>query len=156
MEATTAVLVWDRGTLEAECERGALVREGVETYLGRAVFTDSGGHIVRVKLARLEEQGKRRVVATVTQQDESGRAWGERTVTGDESCSSLDEQLTLVVALMVDAPTPAEPAVEPQSLPPPPPPPSDVPEPSGEIITAPSLQQPAPSPGHLVIFGFGS
>jgi hypothetical protein len=159
MDATPAVLLWDRGALEAECDRGAQVREGVETYLGRAVFADGGGHVVRVRLSRVEEQGKPRVVARVSQEDGSGRAWGERSVSGDESCASLDEQLTLVVALMVDAPnTPAPDEPSPASLSPPAPaPPSDVSEPSAdaEIVTAPSLQRPVATPGHVVVLGFG-
>jgi hypothetical protein len=155
MDATPAVLVWDRGTLEVECERGALVREGVETYLGRSVFADSGGSTVRVKLSRIEEAGKRRVVAVVSQEDATGRAYGERSVSGDESCASLDEQLTLVVALLVDAPEPAAPALEPEPTPPPPSLPELAP-PSDEIVTAPSLQRPEPSPAHLAVLGFGA
>jgi hypothetical protein len=154
MDALTSVLIWDRGTLEAECERGASVREGVEAYLGRTVFADAGGNVVRVRLSRVEEQGKRRVVARVTQEDASGKAWGERSVSGDESCASLDEPLTLVVALLVDAPEPTT-AVEPERAPPPPPPPELV-TPSSEIVTAPSFEESAQSPGHWVVLGFGA
>jgi hypothetical protein len=152
MDATPAVLLWDRGTLEAECERGAQVKSGVEAYLGRAVFAESGASVVRVRLSRVEEQGKLRVVARVSHEDDSGKTWGERSVSGDESCASLDEQLTLVVALLVDTPNAATPAVEPEPLPPPPPPVSE----TSEIVTAPSLQQPASTPGHLVVLGFGA
>jgi hypothetical protein len=157
MDATPAVLVWDRGGLEAECERAAFVREGVETYLGRAVFADSGSRIVRVRLSRVDEQGKRHVVARVSQEDEAGHGFGERSVTGDESCASLDEQLTLVVALLVDTPTPAEPTETPVAPPPEPePPPSQASESSTEIVTAPSLQQPPPSPAHFALLAFGA
>src|ERR1041384_2221690 len=116
MDASQAVLMWDRGALEIECERGAQVREGVETYVGRKVFGEGGDRVVRVTLSRVSEQGKKRVEARVSQEDTQGRTWGERVVTGDDSCSSLDEQLTLVVALMVDAPEPvaaSEPPVPP-------------------------------------------
>lgn len=158
MDATPAVLVWDRGGLEAECERAAVVRQGVETYLGRTVFADSGERIVRVRLSRVDEQGKRHVVARVSQEDENGNGFGERSVAGDESCASLDEQLTLVVALLVDTPTTAEPtpqAAEP-TPPVPEPAPSDASDSSSEIVTAPSLQQPPPSPAHFALLAFGA
>jgi len=157
MDATPAVLLWDRGSLGAECERGKIVRDGVEAYLQRSVFVDSASNVVRVRLSRAIENGKSRVVAQVSQEDQSGRAWGERSVTGDEDCASLDEQLTLVVALMVDTPSANEPAApEPPPVAAPEPPVNDVSEPTSEIITAPSLQRPAPSPGHLVMLGFGA
>ena len=72
MVATLAVLQWDRGALEVECERGAVVRDGVEAYLGRAVFADSGAAVVRVTLSRIEEQGKLHVVARVSGIDNDG------------------------------------------------------------------------------------
>lgn len=155
MDATPAVLLWDRGALEAECDRAAIVRRGVEEYLQRAVFADAAGKVVRVRVSRIVENGKPRVVAQVSQEDPSGAAWGERSVSGDETCASLDEPLTLVVALLVDGPEPVEPAV---AAPPPvaPEPEPDVPEPPQEIITAPSLQKPEPTPGHFVVLGFGA
>jgi len=160
MDATPAELLWDRGSLEAECDRAKVVRDGVEAYLQRSVFVDSASNVVRVRLSRVSENGKRHVVAQVSQEDQSGRAWGARRVVGDEDCASLDEQLTLVVALMVDTPNAGEPAApEPAaSEPPEPAPPSPLPasEPPSEIITAPSLQRPAPSPGHFVMLGFGA
>lgn len=155
MEPTQAELTWDRGALEIECDRSAQVRDGVETYLGRKVFGAGGDLVVRVSLAWVEEQGRRRVEARVSQQDARGRTWGERVVTGDDRCESLDEQLTLVVALMVDAPEPAP--EEPAPLPPPPPPPPLPPEHAepAEILTAPSLQRAAPSPPHWAVLGLG-
>lgn len=155
MDASQAVLMWDRGALGAECDRATQVREGVETYLGHPVFGQSGDITVRVVLSRVEEKGKRRVEARVSQEDAQGRTWGERSVSGDENCASLDEQLTLVVALMVDAP---EPVVAESPLPAPPPPPAPDPndDASGEIETAPSLERPAPSPPHGALLGFGA
>lgn len=158
MEASLAELTWDRGALEAECDRSAQVREGVETYLGRKVFGADGDVVVRVTLTRTDEQGTRRVEARVSQQDAQGRTWGERTVTGDDTCSSLDEQLTLVVALMVDAPEPplAEPVAA-EAVPPPPPPPRPPPAVTdeSEILTVPTLQRAPPAPSHAAVLGFG-
>jgi hypothetical protein len=160
MDDSQAVLSWDRGVLELECDRSATVREGVEAYLGRKVFASSGDVIVRVTLSsKLEAQGKRRVEATVSQEDAQGRVWGERRVSGDASCDSLDEQLTLVIALMVDAPSPNL-AAEPETPPPPPPPPpaglEAGPAADSEIVTAPSLERGTSSPPHAALLGFGA
>lgn len=160
MDATPVVLVWDRGTLEAECERASIIKDGVETYLSRAIFADSAERSVRVQLSRVEEHGRRRVIARVTQQDDEGRSSGERRVDGDESCASLDEQLVLVVALLVDTPDTAAPSADPEPTPAPEPPlPPATPEPaaqSAEIVTVPSLERAASSPAHFVLLGFGA
>lgn len=156
--APQAVLTWDRGQLHAECERAAIVRQGVEAYLGRSVFATTGDVVVRVRLSRGDEPGAR-VVATVTKETQDGEVRGERTVSGDAGCESLDEPLTLVVALMVDtvdAPVTAETEPEPASPSPPRPSPAPEPAPDGEIITAPSLEQGPPSASHWAFFGFGT
>ena len=163
MDAPLSVLQWDRGALEAECDRSATVRAGVEAYLGRSVFGAEGSVVVRVRLSRVEENGRARVVATVTQETNDGRAWGEREVVGDSSCASLDEPLTLVVALLVDTPAPApEPEPAPNQVTPPPErsaprtPAEDEPqaEDTGPIETAPSLEH-VKAPGHVVLLAFG-
>jgi hypothetical protein len=160
MDDSQAVLTWDRGVLEAECDRSAPVREGVEAYLGRKVFGATGDVVIRVSLERVQERGQRRVEAKVTQEDSQGRTWGERRVSGDASCDSLDPQLTLVIALMVDSPDPTvsgEP--EPTPIPSQPPPTSvadDEPAKSSPIVTVPSLERPPPSPPHAVLLGFGA
>ena len=162
MDAGPAVLHWDRGALEAECDRGATVRAGVEAYLGRSVFADDGSLVVRVRLSRVAENGRAHVVANVTEETSDGRAWGEREVVGDSNCASLDEPLTLVVALLVDAPAPAtEPApteVTPPPAEPPAPHTSDQAEPPvedlGPIETAPSLER-VKAPGHVVLLALG-
>lgn len=162
MDVPQAVLEWDRGALEAECERAATVQAGVEAYLGRSVFSRDGELVVQVRLSRVAEAGSPRVIANVTQHDASGKVWGERTVTGDASCASLDEPLTLVVALMVDAPTP--PTEEPPGASPAPEPAEPAseqrPEPpdqsgAGEIETAPSLAQGESTPSHAAFLAFG-
>ncbi|HEY6078594.1 MAG TPA: hypothetical protein VIW29_07315 [Polyangiaceae bacterium] len=156
MDAPLAVLQWDRGALEADCERGASLQAGVEAYLGRAAFGSEGSMVIRVRLTRVEEKGLARVVARVTQETSDGPAYGEREVVGDASCASLDEPLTLVVALLVDAPAPAAepppaeivvPAAEP-----PPPAPSDE---TREIETAPGLEQARARPRHVVFLASG-
>lgn len=103
MDAPQAVLMWDRGALEVDCDRAAAVQAGVEAYLGRSAFAADGEVVVRVSLSRSVDGGAARVVAKVTQEDAGGRALGERIVS-ESSCASLDEPLTLVVALMLDAP----------------------------------------------------
>ena len=162
MDVPQAVLQWDRGALEAECDRATTIQAGVETYLGRSVFSRGGELVVQVRLSRIEEAGSSRVVANVTQHDASGKVWGERSVTGDSSCASLDEPLTLVVALMVDAPTPPpdEPAAKspaPESAEPASKQATEPPSSSGtgEIETAPSLAHAERAPGHTAFLGFG-
>lgn len=164
MDAPQAVLHWDRGTLQVECERAAIVQAGVEAYLGRPVFGAAGELIVRVRLAGVEDKGRTRVVATVTQETSDGRAWGERVVSGESDCASLDEPLTLVVALMVDAPASAPEPTPSAPLSPPARPerarsspegePSELVD-AGEIETAPSLEKALTARGHLVFLAFG-
>lgn len=163
MDAPLAALQWDRGVLEAECERGATVKAGVEAYLGRTVFDADAPVVIRVKLARREENGRARVIAKVAQETNDGRTWGEREVEGDASCASLDEPLTLVVALLVDAPTSnSEPTPSEVIAPPPEPTQSRSSnenetqdrEPT-EIETAPSLERAQAAPGHVVFLASG-
>src|SRR6185369_8188261 len=90
------------------------------------------------------------------------RAWGEREVVGDSSCASLDEPLTLVVALLVDAPAraaepaPSEVTPPPAERPAPPKAADDEPpaEDTGPIETAPSLEH-VTAPGHVVLLALG-
>lgn len=75
MDAPLSTLQWDRGALEAACDRAATVRAGVEAYLGRSVFGAGGSVIVRVRLSRVEENGRARVVAAGRCGWSSDRAW---------------------------------------------------------------------------------
>jgi hypothetical protein len=163
MEDPEALLLWDRGNLEVQCERSQQVREGVEAHLGRTVFAagvdagvdaDAGAQLkVRVRLSRSSAEGGN-VVAVVSQEDETGKSWGERVVTGDGGCESLDEPLTLVVALMVDGlateskPTARldpEPAREPAA-------PSPSAEEAASVIhTTPTFDHAPPAPGHFAV-----
>jgi len=156
MDEAPAQLLWDRGTLEVQCERAQQVREGVEAYLGRTVFAVDAELKVRVRLARPVANGGK-VVALVTQEDATGQSWGERVVTGDTSCESLDEPLTLVVALLVDRPaldTP-EAAASTDPIPPPAPPPATTAvvedQPPAAISTTPSLDRAQAAPGHTAL-----
>lgn len=152
--AAEVALHWDRGALEIECDRSAQVQAGVESYLGRSAFSKDAATAVRVRLSRVKEGGRARVVATVSQEDATGNAWGERLVSA-ESCQGLDESLTLVVAMMVDAraaPPPemaAEKPAEPVPVPEPPPEaPAAANDATGEILTAPSLERAMVAPAH--------
>ena len=152
-----AVLIWDQERLAPACEHSAAVKAGVEAYLGRAVFGAEPSLVIRVRISRAPSGDA--AVATVSQEDESGRQWGERSVTA-ASCEELDEPLTLVVALMVDASSTS--AVTPESQPPvtepePPPAPPELPvttlSPSNEPIeTVPSLERQTAQPGHWAVF----
>lgn len=168
--APQAVLQWDRGALEAECDRAAVVQAGVEAYLGRIVFAADGAALIRVSLRKVEELGRMRLIARVEQQDEHGQKWGERTVSGGESCDSLDEQLTLVVALMVDHPSertrPPASDKPPEAPSPSSPPESAPPDESddsdadaaaatAEIPTAPSLEHATATRPHATLLGVG-
>lgn len=152
-----AVLIWDQERLAPACDRSEAVKAGVEAYLGRPVFDGEPSLTIRVRVSR-ENGGA--AVATVSQEDGSGRAWGERSVTGKD-CESLDEPLTLVVALMIDAgSTAAEPgASEPKNAEPTrptspsrPPAPVVAPTNEGPIETVPSLQRASYEPGHWAVY----
>lgn len=158
--APNAVLEWNQGSLGAECARAEVVKRSVEAYLGRSAFAASGDVVIRVTLKRVEVPGSRpQIVATVDQRDAAGKSWGERNVAGDD-CASLDDPLTLVVALMADSPVAAEAdAARPATLPIPPAAPPIAPEvispPSGEIQTAPSLARALEAPAHAAVLALG-
>lgn len=153
-----AVLIWDQERSAIPCDRSEAVKAGVEAYLGRPVFGREPSLTIRV---RVSSESGGAAVATVSQEDGSGRAWGERSVTG-KSCESLDEPLTLVVALMIDAGAGAatSPSSEPKHAEPEPAPPPQrvvtpitVPTDDGPIETVPSLRNPRAEPGHWAVYG---
>jgi len=154
-----AALIWDRGTLTRECDRSDAVKASVEAYLGRSVFSADASLLIRVRVTR--ESNDAPPLAIVTQEDGSGRTWGERSVSGGADCASLDDPLTLVVALMIDSGSSApSPLAEPEKLSEPSPPAASVQPPdtteTGPIITAPSLERAQYEPGHWVLLGSGS
>ena len=95
----SATLIWDGGQLPA-CDRSAALRKNVSVYLGRDPFEDDAGLTIRVAVRRAAEIGL--VVADVSEVDDQGHTLGVRSVPGGSSCETLDEPLTLVVALMLD------------------------------------------------------
>lgn len=103
----SAVLVWDGGQIPS-CDRSAQLLSNVSVYLGRNAFEPDAPLTIRVGLRRSTDP--QAVIADVSELDEGGTVLGVRTVAGG-SCEALDEPLTLVVALMLDAPpAPAAPA----------------------------------------------
>ena len=152
-----AVLIWDQHGSAKACDRSEAVKAGVEAYLGRAVFGAEPSLTIRVRISGLT--GGTPAVATVSQEDGSGKAWGERSVSSND-CEGLDEPLTLVVALMIDAggaaaePTAAEPTIaEASGSPRPPVTERPLVSTSNEPIeTVPSLQHPSYEPGHFAVY----
>ena len=97
----TATLVWDGGQLPA-CERSELLRKNVSVYLGRDPFEDGAPLTIRIGVRRAPDAET--LIADVSEVDDQGHSLGVRSVHGGESCETLDEPLTLVVALMLDEP----------------------------------------------------
>jgi hypothetical protein len=95
----SAALIWDGGQLPA-CDRSTALRKNVGVYLGRDPFEDDAPLTIRVGLRRAPETGA--VIADVSEVDGGGHVLGVRSVAGGASCETLDEPLTLVVALMLD------------------------------------------------------
>jgi hypothetical protein len=95
----SATLIWDGGQLPA-CDRSTVLRQNVGVYLGRDPFEDDAPLTIRVGLRRAAETDA--VIADVSEVDEQGHVLGVRSVRGGASCETLDEPLTLVVALMLD------------------------------------------------------
>jgi hypothetical protein len=149
----SAVLIWDAGQVRPICERSAELKRNVAAYLGREVFEADAPLTIRVSLRRSADNAA--TVADVEKLGADGKVWGVRSVSGGESCEQLDDPLTLVVALMLDAP-PA--AAEPETRDTPVP---SAPEPA-ELEPAPSSSEPSPDeselePGFVVVgAGVGS
>ena len=112
----SANLIWDGGQLPV-CDRSTILRQNVGVYLGRDPFEDDAPLTIRVLLHRAPETGV--VVADVSEVDDQGHVLGVRSVHGGASCETLDEPLTLVVALMLDS-TPVAPQSQPEVVPQPP------------------------------------
>ena len=116
-----AVLVWDGGQVTPRCDRSAELERNVAAYLGREAFEANAALTIRIGLRRGADD--RAIIADISKIGEDGKVVGTRTVSGGTSCETLDDPLTLVVALMLDAPP-----EEPQPAPPPPPVPLVPPE----------------------------
>ncbi|HEY8944443.1 MAG TPA: hypothetical protein VIM73_09275 [Polyangiaceae bacterium] len=100
--APNAFLEWDGPGIESGCLGVHGLTASVEAYLERSVFSPAPAeNTVRVRMERREGVGWR---ALVRLQTAAGRISGDRElVSTSDACSSLEEPLTLAVALMVDS-----------------------------------------------------
>lgn len=148
----TAVLVWDGGQVSPACDRSSELTRNVASYLGRDAFEADSPLTISVHLRRNPDGGV--IVADVSQIGEDGKVLGVRSVGAGATCDTLDDPLTLVVALMLDAPPgDPQPTVEatPEAAAPPEPIP---PEP---IASDPIPEEAPPAPGFaLLSAGVGS
>lgn len=150
-----AVLVWDGGQVNPVCERSAELERSVAAYLGREAFEANAPLTIRISLRRPDG---RTIFADVSKIGEDGQVIGVRSVSGGTSCETLDEPLTLVVALMLEAP-PAEPSPAVAPTPEPEPEPDATPEASAPepLASDPSPEDTNLPPGFaLVSAGVGS
>jgi len=101
-------LQWARGPGAGGCIDGHRVAAAVEARLGRAVFVGPTSAERTVEGVLLKEADGWRAVISV--QDREGRTLGSREHhAAGESCASLDEAVTFIIALLIDAETPAAP-----------------------------------------------
>src|SRR6185369_9102226 len=112
------------------CDRSAELARNVATYLGRDAFEANAPLSIRIGLRRGPDD--RALIADISKIGEDGKVIGVRSVSAGSNCETLDDPLTLVVALMLDAP--------PEEAPPAPPP---TPEP----LVPPGPQEPDPLEG---------
>jgi hypothetical protein len=147
-----AVLVWDGGKVSPACDRSVELERNVAAYLGRDAFEVNAPLVIRIGLRRAPDG--RAIIAEISKIDEDGKVLGVRSVSGGTSCETLDDPLTLVVALMLDAPPEeAEAAPAPTPAPPAAPEPSE-PEP---ILSDPNPEDTNLEPGFaLISAGAGS
>ena len=134
------------------CDRSAELERNVAAYLGRDAFEANAPLLIRVGLRRAP--GDQAIVAEISKIGEDGKVVGVRTVSGGTTCETLDDPLTLVVALMLDAPLEEQPpALAPTPEPLAPPEPTE-PEP---IAVDPNPEDTNHEPGFAMISaGVGS
>ena len=111
-----------RGVGTEQCIDAPALQRGVETRLQRAVFELNERSAFRIHL-RLQQLAHHRWSAELELETDAGAPLGQRTIVTDAAhCSSLDDSITLVLALLVDAPLAAstEPLPEPALAPDPP------------------------------------
>jgi len=147
-----AVLVWDGGQVTPACDRSAELARNVAAYLGRDAFEADAPLSIRIGLRRGPDD--RALIADISKVGEDGKVIGVRSVSAGGTCETLDDPLTLVVALMLDAPPEeAPPAPAPTAEPPVPPEPSQ-PDP---LESDPSPEDTNSEPGFaLISAGLGS
>jgi hypothetical protein len=112
-------LAWSGPGPELTCLGEEGLARAVSDYLGRDAFSSTAAELV--VHVNVERQPDRTWRALLEVRDLSNTVLGSRTlVSSDELCSSLNDPLTLAVALMVDSEP--EPEPEPVQAPPPEPP----------------------------------
>ena len=144
-----AVLVWDAGQVSPACDRSAELERNVAAYLGRDAFEANAPVTIRVGLRRASED--QAIVAEISKIGEDGKVVGVRTVSGGATCETLDDPLTLVVALMLDAPLEEQtPAPPPTPEPVAPPEPKELEE-REPVAVDPSSEDPNREPGFTLL-----
>jgi len=129
------------------CDRSAELERNVAAYLGRDAFEAGAAFTIRVSLRRASEGSA--IVADVSKIGEDGQVIGMRSVSGGITCETLDDPLTLVVALMLDVPPEEAPPAVLRRPEPPPEPPKDSAE---SILRDPDPEDAEPrSPGFAMI-----
>lgn len=154
----------DAGGLADRCISAAEIEQSVQAELGRVVFAEPAGVATLEVRVRIVEDAPARFRAVITSgpadpqaATASNAAERELEATGD--CRTLDEQLALVVALLVDADPVAE-VPEPLPAAPEPEPPSPPVQDTSPVSSAPSWESAPAGPwniaaGALGVVGFG-
>ena len=147
-----AVLIWDGGQVSPACDRGEELKHNVAAYLGHEAFEANAPLTIRVSLRRSPDD--RGIVADISKIGEDGKVAGVRTVSGGATCETLDDPLTLVVALMLDAPPEEAPQAPDAPLEPPAP---EEPEQPDPLLHDPVPEETNREPGFaLLSAGVGS
>lgn len=134
------------------CDRSQELERNVAAYLGREAFEAGSPTTIRINLRQAPDG--RAIIADVSQIGEDSKVLGVRSVSGGSSCETLDDPLTLVVALLLNAPPEEPQAAAPPTPEPPAPPEVSQPEP---ITTDPIPDDSDSTPGFaLLSAGIGS
>jgi hypothetical protein len=128
----TSSLSWVRLAGADSCVATQELARDVETLLGRTVFVSASAADVSVE-GRIEpKHGGFHAVISI--RDEKGALLGTREIDGHAPCSSMREELALIIAVLIDPdamnhPPAPQPAPTPAPAPPPAPTPTPAPEP---------------------------
>ena len=115
-EPVVAELVWEGGPSGSHCIDGQELGAAVESRLGRKLFAPKGQADVHVRGVVTQAEGQWLVRITLT--SAAGEPMGERDLESASSdCSSLDDSLALVLAVMLDIPKTRIPAPAPAPIP---------------------------------------
>ncbi|HKO47828.1 MAG TPA: hypothetical protein VJV79_08895 [Polyangiaceae bacterium] len=144
-----AILIWDGGQVAPACDRSAELAQNVTAYLGRDAFEADAPLTIRISLRRGPDSSV--IVADISKVAEDGKVFGVRSVSAGATCETLDDPLTLVVALMLDAP-PEEPI---QVLSPAPEPVAPMPVHPEPIASDPNPEDSSPAPPGFVVVSAG-